>query len=95
MLMGFLGTQMLRSELAGYEVGMFEQNPLTYIFMKNPDIMARVYFDNHDYCMNCWCVQWQLHCFLPSCCQWSLLYVANNLQMVGLCFSVQARTSCH
>jgi len=47
--------QELRAGLPSYEVGLYEQNVLTYLFYTRNALMDRVYFDTSEYGINCWC----------------------------------------
>jgi hypothetical protein len=46
--------QHLRANLPSYEVGLYEQNVLTYLFYTKPELMDMVVFDISRYGLNCW-----------------------------------------
>ena len=46
--------QHLRASLPSYEVGLYEQNVLTFVFYSNPELLDMVMFDVAAYGLNCW-----------------------------------------
>ena len=46
--------QHLRANLPGYEVGLYEQNVLTFLFYTNHDLLKDVLFEDSPYGLNCW-----------------------------------------
>ena len=47
--------QHLRANLPSYEVGLYEQNVLTFLFYTKPELLDMVIFDISSYGLNCWC----------------------------------------
>ena len=45
--------QILRDNIKNYDIGMFEQNVITYLAMKQPQTAEKLYFEN-KFCINCW-----------------------------------------
>ena len=54
--------QHLRANLPSYEVGLYEQNVLTFLFYTKPELLDMVVFDISSYGLNCWCVTSHLLC---------------------------------
>lgn len=52
-----LPVQHLRASLPSYEVGLYEQNVLTFLFFQNPPLLDMVTFDVRSYGLNCWCAR--------------------------------------
>ncbi|CAL8464438.1 g3973 [Coccomyxa elongata] len=44
----------LRANLPSYEVGLYEQNVLTFLFYTKPELLDMVIFDISSYGLNCW-----------------------------------------
>ena len=47
--------QHLRASLPSYEVGLYEQNVLCFVFYQDPPLLDMVMFDVASYGLNCWC----------------------------------------
>lgn len=41
--------------MPSYEVGLYEQNVLTFLFYTKPELLDMVVFDISSYGLNCWC----------------------------------------
>lgn len=50
-----LAVQHLRANLPSYEVGLYEQNVLTFLFYTKPELLDMAVFDISSYGLNCWC----------------------------------------
>ena len=48
--------QHLRANLPSYEVGLYEQNALTFLMYTQPELLDNAVFDISSYGLNCWCV---------------------------------------
>ena len=46
--------QHLRANLPSYEVGLYEQNVLTFLFYTKPELLDMAVFDISSYGLNCW-----------------------------------------
>ena len=62
-LTGCLCVQHLRANLPSYEVGLYEQNVLTFLMYTQPELLDNAVFDISSYGLNCW---YRLLCF-TSC----------------------------
>lgn len=47
--------QHLRANLPSYEVGLYEQNALTFLMYTQPELLDNCVFDISSYGLNCWC----------------------------------------
>ena len=47
--------QHLRANLPSYEVGLYEQNALTFLMYTQPELLDNAVFDISSYGLNCWC----------------------------------------
>ena len=50
----FVLLQHLRASLPSYEVGLYEQNVLCFVFYQDPPLLDMVMFDVASYGLNCW-----------------------------------------
>jgi hypothetical protein len=50
-----LPAQHLRANLPSYEVGLYEQNVLTYLFYTKHEMFHNAVFDASSYGLNTWC----------------------------------------
>lgn len=69
--------QHLRANLPSYEVGLYEQNVLTFLFYTKPELLDMVIFDISSYGLNCWCA-------LVTLCRWTC-WQASNLIHPAVC----------
>lgn len=46
----------MRANLPSYEVGLYEQNALTFLMYTQPELLDNAVFDISSYGLNCWCV---------------------------------------
>ena len=53
-LTGCLCVQHLRANLPSYEVGLYEQNVLTFLMYTQPELLDNAVFDISSYGLNCW-----------------------------------------
>ncbi len=53
-LTGCLFVQHLRANLPSYEVGLYEQNVLTFLMYTQPELLDNAVFDISSYGLNCW-----------------------------------------